>query len=95
MLIVMKQDATEAQVRAVVEVIEAMGYEARPMPGRQRTTVGLVGNDGRVDDSRLDGLGGGVGVGRRSGCPHTAAADHRGWRGGLWLRDLFQALPSP
>ncbi|HPF62105.1 MAG: 3-deoxy-7-phosphoheptulonate synthase [Gemmatimonadetes bacterium] len=58
MLIVMKQDATEAQVRAVVEVIEAMGYEARPMPGRQRTTVGLVGNDGRVDDSRLDGLGG-------------------------------------
>src|SRR5690606_77533 len=58
MLIVMKQDATEAQVRAVVEVIEAMGYEARPMPGRQRTTVGLVGNDGRADDSRLAGLGG-------------------------------------
>jgi 3-deoxy-7-phosphoheptulonate synthase len=41
-----------------VEVIRAMGYEARPMPGRQRTTVGLVGNDGRVDDSTVEGLSG-------------------------------------
>ena len=55
MLIVMKQDASAAGDRRVVEVIEAMGYEARPMPGRQRTTVGLVGNDGRVDASRVEG----------------------------------------
>lgn len=27
----------------MVEVIQTMGYEARPMPGRQRTTVGLWG----------------------------------------------------
>jgi 3-deoxy-7-phosphoheptulonate synthase len=58
MLIVMKQDATPEQIAAVVDVIEAMGYAARPMPGRQRTTVGLVGNDGRVDDSTLEGLSG-------------------------------------
>jgi len=58
MLIVMKPDAGEAEIRTVVEVIESMGYEARPMPGRQRTTVGLVGNDGRVDGSRLEGLSG-------------------------------------
>jgi 3-deoxy-7-phosphoheptulonate synthase len=58
MLIVMKPDAGEAEIQAVVEVIESMGYEARPMPGRQRTTVGLVGNDGRVDGSRLEGLAG-------------------------------------
>jgi 3-deoxy-7-phosphoheptulonate synthase len=58
MLIVMKQDATAEQIAGVVEVIEAMGYTARPMPGRQRTTVGLVGNDGRVDDSTLEGLSG-------------------------------------
>ena len=41
MLIVMKQDATLEQIAGVVEIITAMGYEARPMPGRQRTTVGL------------------------------------------------------
>jgi 3-deoxy-7-phosphoheptulonate synthase len=35
-----------------------MGYQARPMPGEQRTTVGLVGNDGRVDGSRLAALPG-------------------------------------
>src|SRR5512136_2636933 len=58
MLVVMGHDATEADVRRVVEVIESMGYEARPMPGKQRTAVGLVGNDGKVDASRLEGLPG-------------------------------------
>jgi 3-deoxy-7-phosphoheptulonate synthase len=58
MLVVMRHDAREEEIRAVVEAIQAMGYEARPMPGRQRTTVGLVGNDGRVDGTRLTALGG-------------------------------------
>ncbi len=58
MLIVMKPDATPEQIAGVVEIITTMGYEARPMPGRQRTTVGLVGNDGRVDSSTLEGLAG-------------------------------------
>ncbi len=58
MLVVMSHDAAEADVRRVVEVIESMGYEARPMPGKQRTAVGLVGNDGKVDSSRLEGLPG-------------------------------------
>ena len=42
----------------MVAVIEEMGYKAQPMPGVQRTAVGLVGNDGRVDASRLEGLPG-------------------------------------
>ncbi|HEX9282503.1 MAG TPA: 3-deoxy-7-phosphoheptulonate synthase, partial [Gemmatimonadales bacterium] len=58
MLIVMRHGATEEEVRRVVAVIEEMGYKARPMPGAQRTAVGLVGNDGRVDASRLEGLPG-------------------------------------
>ena len=58
MLIVMRHGATEAEVRRVIAVIEEMGYKARPMPGAQRTAVGLVGNDGRVDASRLEGLPG-------------------------------------
>jgi 3-deoxy-7-phosphoheptulonate synthase len=58
MLIVMHVDATEAQIQGVCETIQEMGYSARPMPGKQRTTVGLVGNDGRVDGSRLEALPG-------------------------------------
>lgn len=58
MLIVMKQDATAGEISGVVSLIQSMGYEARPMPGRQRTTVGLVGNDGRVDSSTIEGLAG-------------------------------------
>jgi 3-deoxy-7-phosphoheptulonate synthase len=58
MLIVMRHGALQDDVDRVVAVIEEMGYQARPMPGRQRTTVGLVGNDGRVDSSRLEALSG-------------------------------------
>src|SRR5467141_4132721 len=58
MLVVMQHDATAKDVDRVVNVIREMGYEARPMPGAQRTTVGLVGNDGRVDASRLEALPG-------------------------------------
>ena len=58
MLIVMRQDAAESEVQHVCDVIVEMGYQALPMPGKQRTTVGLVGNDGRVDGSRLEALNG-------------------------------------
>src|SRR5258708_1815592 len=62
MLVVMEHGASAEQVRRVVEVIEEMGYQARPMPGEQRTAVGLVGNDGRVDASRIEALSGVVEV---------------------------------
>ena len=58
MLIVMRHGAPEEDIRRVCVTIEEMGYQARPMPGKQRTTVGLVGNDGRVDGSRLAALPG-------------------------------------
>jgi 3-deoxy-7-phosphoheptulonate synthase len=58
MLIVMSHTATAHHVELVVRTIEDMGYQARPMPGKQRTAIGLVGNDGKVDASRLLGLDG-------------------------------------
>src|SRR6266567_1363974 len=58
MLVVMQHDATAKDVDRVVSIIQDLGYEARLMPGAQRTAVGLVGNDGRVDASRLEGLPG-------------------------------------
>jgi len=54
----MQQSATPQEIERVVKTIVDMGYEARPMPGGQRTTVGLVGNDGRVDSSRVEALPG-------------------------------------
>ncbi len=53
MLVVMKNDATEAQVRAVIKVIEKLGYRGVPMPGAQRTAVCIIGNQGPVEDSQL------------------------------------------
>ncbi|HEU4748186.1 MAG TPA: 3-deoxy-7-phosphoheptulonate synthase [Gemmatimonadaceae bacterium] len=58
MLVVMQRGASKEDVDRVVAVIAEMGYEGRPMPGAQRTAVGLVGNDGRVDSSRLEALPG-------------------------------------
>ena len=54
----MQHGATREQIDRVVRVIEEMGYQARAMPGSQRTAVGLVGNDGRVDSSRIEALPG-------------------------------------
>ncbi|HEX2202994.1 MAG TPA: 3-deoxy-7-phosphoheptulonate synthase [Longimicrobium sp.] len=54
----MRHDATPDQVEAVVRTITEMGYEARPIPGRQRTAVGLIGNDGKVNADRLESLNG-------------------------------------
>ncbi|UCG54566.1 MAG: 3-deoxy-7-phosphoheptulonate synthase, partial [Dehalococcoidia bacterium] len=58
MLVIMKNDATEAQVQAVVREIENMGFRGVPMPGAQRTAVCIIGNQGPVEDSRLLSLEG-------------------------------------
>ena len=58
MLVVMQADATARQVDDVCDAIRAMGFEPVPMPGAQRTAVGLIGNDGQVDGSHISGLGG-------------------------------------
>jgi len=54
----MKHNAQPADVDAVLRVIEEMGYEGRPIPGRQRVAIGLIGNDGKVDSGRLVALEG-------------------------------------
>ena len=64
MLVVMEHGATPEQVQKVVRVIEEMGYEARPMPGKQRTAVSLVGNDGKVNADRLESPCGPVEIAR-------------------------------
>src|SRR3979409_870145 len=58
MLIVMKSDATDGQVAAVVRCIEELGYRAHPMPGASRTAIGITGNQGSVDASHFENLAG-------------------------------------
>ena len=58
MLVVMKPSATQADIDRVCDWIKAKGYTPQPMPGAQRTAVGLIGNDGRVDGSALEDLPG-------------------------------------
>ena len=58
MLIVMTPDATEADIRRVVQTIESIGYQAHAMPGASRTAIGITGNDGPVDPSPFQELPG-------------------------------------
>jgi 3-deoxy-7-phosphoheptulonate synthase len=58
MLIVMKSDATDGQVKAVLRVIEELGYRGHPMPGASRTAIGITGNPGAVDPSHFENLPG-------------------------------------
>jgi 3-deoxy-7-phosphoheptulonate synthase len=58
MLIVMKADATDNQVEAVLRVIEELGFKGHPMPGTTRTAIGVTGNPGAIDPSHFENLAG-------------------------------------
>lgn len=58
MLIVMKADATDHQIEAVLRVIEDLGYKPHSMPGATRTAIGITGNQGSVDPSHFETLPG-------------------------------------
>src|SRR2546429_9071846 len=58
MLIVMKSDATDAQVAHVCEVITELGFKPHAMPGATRTAIGVTGNQGAVDPTRFENLPG-------------------------------------
>ena len=58
MLVVMRREATPDEVRRVADTITAMGYAPRVLPGRTRTTVGVIGNEGRLDPAPLASLPG-------------------------------------
>ena len=58
MLVVMQAQASEEQVRAVCQKIEALGYRAHSMPGAQRTAIGITGNKGEVEAGSLEEMPG-------------------------------------
>ncbi len=58
MLVVMKAQATEEQVRSVCQKIEKLGYRAHSMPGATRTAIGITGNKGEVEQGSLEEMPG-------------------------------------
>ena len=58
MLIVMHHAATDEQVQAVISAVEIMGLTAEPIPGSLRTAIGVLGNQGYVDDTTIRELPG-------------------------------------
>lgn len=58
MLIVMKPDATQAELERVLEIIEHLGFRPHTMPGASRTAIGITGNKGAVDPTHFENLPG-------------------------------------
>jgi 3-deoxy-7-phosphoheptulonate synthase len=54
MMIVMKQDATEDQVRAVVERIDSTGARARRCSGEEMTVIGAIGDSEHIARLNLE-----------------------------------------
>jgi 3-deoxy-7-phosphoheptulonate synthase len=53
MLIVMDRQATKQQIEDVVAAVEELGFSAEPIPGSLRTAIGVLGNQGYVNDETI------------------------------------------
>jgi len=58
MLIVMDAAASAEDVRRVVETVQKLGLSAHPIPGAQRTAIGITGNRGAVEAAAFENLPG-------------------------------------
>ncbi len=54
MLIVMEKGATEEQIQAVTGKILALGLRPHPIPGAERTAIGITGNQGPIDPAEFE-----------------------------------------
>ena len=58
MMVVMTPQATEAEIAAVVEKLEARGVHAKVMPGELTTAIGAIGDPEGVREMGLEGMPG-------------------------------------
>ena len=58
MLIVMERNATQEQIHAVTEAIKTLGLIPQPIPGETRVAIGVLGNQGYVDEEPFRDLPG-------------------------------------
>jgi 3-deoxy-7-phosphoheptulonate synthase len=58
MLVLMKINAQPEEVDAVCSTITKLGFRPHPMPGAQRTAIGITGNRGPVEGSGIEEMAG-------------------------------------
>src|ERR1700727_2901864 len=58
MLVVMKAQATPEEIQAVCDHIVQLGFRPHPLPGAQRTAIGITGNQGEANRGNLESLSG-------------------------------------
>src|SRR5512145_3361968 len=58
MLIVMDRNATQEHIDTVVTAIKALGLVPQPIPGETRVAIGVLGNQGYVDEEPFRDLPG-------------------------------------
>jgi 3-deoxy-7-phosphoheptulonate synthase len=54
----MKTQATPEEIQAVCDHIEQLGFRAHPLPGAQRTAIGITGNKDAVERGNIESLSG-------------------------------------
>jgi 3-deoxy-7-phosphoheptulonate synthase len=54
----MSHNANQADIDAVIRTVSEMGFTAAPIPGSERTAIGVLGNKGYVDDTTIRDLPG-------------------------------------
>jgi 3-deoxy-7-phosphoheptulonate synthase len=58
MLIVLHKQASSKEVDLVVKIVENLGFQAKVIPGAGRVAIGVVGNQGFVEDAAISRLPG-------------------------------------
>ena len=58
MLIVMKKQSSSTEVEQVVKSVKNLGFQAKVIPGAGRVAIGVVGNQGYVEDAAISRLPG-------------------------------------
>ncbi len=49
MLVVMKKNASQKEIDEIIKRAKSSGYEAKPIPGKERVAIGIIGNDHPID----------------------------------------------
>lgn len=58
MIIVMNKDVTEEQIDAVVQKIQDLGHEVNISRGTNRTVIGAIGDESKLDPESFDSMSG-------------------------------------
>ncbi len=58
MLIVMEHNATQEQIGTVLDAVKRLGFTPQPIPGEHRVAIGVLGNQGYVDEEPFRDLPG-------------------------------------